>query len=198
MVIHIKELFLEIINHYDNDLIAYMPTIVNFNRISKRHYEWMKTKSIIQIKDCMIWLNAQKLRKTVNQNPGQTIHKVVIEKWAGYDINIENFDTAILLYNQLNLNKIIGRYPCYNICYPYMYPEEEFFLRHLTEVGYRFGGCKYDYKNFPEIKEIVYSIHCRKITEWHTGRKLNQNELLLLKYQPYMFKWMSDRRPPKN
>ena len=185
MVIHIKELFLEIINHYDNDLIAYIPTIVNFNRISKRHYEWIKSKSIIQIKDCMIWLNAQKLRK-----PFSLINRLtndIIENWSGNDIDKENLEIAVLLYNQLNANKLICYLGHYNICYPYMYPEEEYFSRHLKDDGYRFGGCQYDYKNFP-----------KKITGLHTGRKLKPIKLLLLKYQPYMFKWMSDRRPPKN
>lgn len=51
MVLHIKELFLEIINHYyyhwNNDNVNYnfyqfIPIIIQFNTISKIHYEWIK------------------------------------------------------------------------------------------------------------------------------------------------------------
>lgn len=149
MVFHIKELFLEIINHCNYNFIAYIPTIVNFNRISKRHYAWMKNKQIKQIKDCMIWLNAQKLRKTINPSPGYAVNKYIIENWAGHYIEKEHVLIAVLLYNTLNMNKIIGEYGRYNICYPYMYPEEDTLRNH-------YGIAKSDYKNFPVIKNIIY------------------------------------------
>src|SRR5688500_16008284 len=91
-------------------LYKYIPTIVNFNRISKSHYEWIKKMAenridnrIYEIKNCLIWLNAQRLIKTVNKG-------IKYENFVKLCINSKisdiSFEYAVFLYNQLNNIKI--------------------------------------------------------------------------------------------
>lgn len=108
MPFNIKDIFLEIIQYYYNrnyinndyqneqlymnfnNIYKYTPTIIQFNSISKLHYEWMKNipelNIIYEIKKSLIWLNSQKLRKTISKNNG--FSKLIIENWACiYEMN---------------------------------------------------------------------------------------------------------------
>ena len=190
MPFHIKELFLEIVK-YCNDI----PTIINFNKISKIHYEWINNKKFIEIKYALIWLNSQRLLK----NPSiYVIDKGYIENWADFASNGQlsyiskmNFLDAILLYNQLNSHKIIGDYPFYNIAYKFIYPNAE----HVLEYGVPNPKYKHDYKNFPEPIKIVYNLYKKRILYYISTKKINKKDLQLLQNKPYMFKWMSNDRP---
>ena len=72
MPLHIKELFLEVIQHYYTNIEyyfnQYLPSIqkiIQFNRISKTHYEWVNSVNglhnsiIFKIKHIILWFNAQ-------------------------------------------------------------------------------------------------------------------------------------------
>ncbi len=195
MPFHIKELFLEIIKHYnfnDPNLCQHIPSIIRYNLISKVHYEWIKEtnkhSTKIQIKNALIWLNAQQLRKTINKN--QMVSKTKIEYWADDYLTISSVEQAVLLYNQLNDYKIIGQYPYYNIKYKFTFPIEGKTSRH--EV---FFGTKEDYKDFPVSTKIIYIKAVDKILNNDTGQKLSLKQLLLMKQKPYLFKWINDDRP---
>lgn len=120
--------------HYLNQeyetLYKNIPTIVNFNRISKIHYQWTKNitdncripNRIHEIKNSLIWLNAQRLIKTINKK------SVKYEHFVKLCINVKisdiSFEYAVFLYNKLNTIKIIGKYPYYNIGRKYILPGE--------------------------------------------------------------------------
>lgn len=203
MVLHIKELFLEILNnyHYDwNDnrvnfnFYQYIPTIVNFNQISKVHYEWCKecycfnSGMMVEIKNSLIWLNVQILRKTINNKFSLDRH--YIKDWTNDHVCKQAVEYAVLLYNNLNQQKIIGNYPKYNICAPYIYPNSEYVL----QLGSPRKMYKNVYKNFPEPKEIIYCKLRKKIL-YTTGKCLTKDDLELLQYKPYFFKWVNKDRP---
>lgn len=195
MPLQIKELFLEIIKYYYknntsditsninefNTLYQYIPMIIQFNRISKIHYEWCKnitTNNIItEIKYSLIWLNVQKLRKTINFN--HDVH-CYIQDWVGISSSQTSLGLAVLLYNKLNSRKIIGNYPYYNIWYKFIYPDPVPIKSYSDEYAS-------DYKNFPKIKEIMY--YNNELYNCKTHNKLNKKELQLLKDKPYMFKF---------
>lgn len=138
MPFHVKELFLEIIQYYYNEdkyleyhsredqllyfnkYHQYIPFITQLNRISKIHYEWIKSvvdthgtirlsKTFNEVKQSLIWFNAQKLRKTVNNC--NVFGNDIISDWACCDISEIAVKHAVLLYNKLNFPPIIGTYP---------------------------------------------------------------------------------------
>ena len=205
MPFHIKELFLEIVKHYnfnDPNLCQHIPSIIRYNLISKVHYEWIKEtvrdghgtnkhSTKLQIKNALIWLNAQQLRKTINKN--QMVSKTKIEYWADDYLTISSVEQAVLLYNHLNDYKIIGEYPYYNIKYKFTFPIEGKISRH--EV---FNGMKDEYKDFPVSTKIVYVKDIDKILNADTCLKLSLKQLQLLKDNPYLFKWINDDRPAKS
>lgn len=199
MVIHIKELFIEIINHYqygwDNNRVNFnfyqhIPTIFNFNRISKAHYEWCKEARcfdhgmIVEIKHALMWLNWQILRKTVNQR--YSLSRQCIKSWARDHVCENAIKYAVMLYNNLNQEKIIGTYSHYNICYPFIYPDAENVLRQ-GEPNNQFEKF---YKNFPKPKEIYYNKFCKCLVVKGTGKKVNKADLQLLQDKPYYFKML--------
>lgn len=144
MPFNIKDIFLEIIQYYYNrnyinndyqneqlyrnynNIYKYTPTIIQFNLISKLHYEWVKNipelNIINEIKKSLIWLNSQNLRKTIRKN--NLFSKSIIENWACMYISRTSVEISVLLYNDLNHKKLIGNYPYYNICYKFIYPDK--------------------------------------------------------------------------
>lgn len=182
MPLHIKELFLEMFNNYNHLSFIYISNVIQFNRISKIHYEWIKeipkNHIINQIKYSLIWLNAQKLRKTINDH---YLDKMIIEDWANRNLSESSIITAITMYNMLNTNKIIGTHPYYNISYKYTYPD-------LIPNTFYSDAYRDHYKKYPFMKEIFY--HHGILYHRKGFRKLTRKDLQLLTDKPYMFKYI--------
>ncbi len=92
MPFDIQELFINIIKNYNfnshkdfDHICNHIPNIIQFTRISKIHYQWMKNINYYdEIKYSLIWLNAQTLRKTIHP---VGIDKEHIETWATFASN---------------------------------------------------------------------------------------------------------------
>ena len=203
MPFNIQELFINIIKNYNfnshkdfDHICKYIPYIVQFNRISKIHYQWMKNITYYdEIKYSLIWLNAQTLRKTIHTIG---LDKGYIEAWAAFASNDqvsyipkEYVHYSVLLYNYLNIDQIIGNYPRYNINYKFSFPDAENVLK------YGIPNTKYspEYKNFPKPTNIIYHKRMNKILYYKSIKNLSHNDMILLQYRSYLFRWMSEDRP---
>lgn len=186
MPIHIKEMFLEIVQYYKRNFdFKYIQYITNLNRISKIHYEWLNDfniSEIIEIKKSLVWLNCQKLLKKININ-GHFSNEI-IAYWACCDISQKSVEYAILLYNRANITKIIGDYPNYNLVWRYNYPDK--FDTQYRTFGIETNKFIFEYKHFPLVTHLIKTKYGYEILK-RDWRKINKKELQLFHEKPYLF-----------
>ncbi len=115
------------LDFYYEEIYNYIPTIINFNRISKIHNKWIQSMQklddnrINEIQHSLIWLNSQKLIKTVKKDLFLNYENAV-KNSAKIKISDISFEYSVFLYNKLNSVKINGQYPDYNISRKWTYP----------------------------------------------------------------------------
>lgn len=122
--------------------------LIQYNTISKIHFNWIKNINkyslVDEIQKAMLWLNVQKLRKTINKNAPNI--KELIEDWSMSSISRDAIYYSILLYNSLNIDQIKSDKSNYNICYKYIYPS-------ILPQGH--PSYEQYYKNYPIIPKKI-------------------------------------------
>ena len=121
------EKYQQIIKDHYNNFIKDIPTIVNFNRISKVHHKWtnemlLLCRQIIGIKQSLIWLNPQKIILTINKKSRRVRFNDAVSQASGMTICDVDFEYAVMLNNDLHMEDIRGKYPYYSISSIWIYP----------------------------------------------------------------------------
>lgn len=204
---NIKELFIEVIQNlytkknidyndtinylrYIDDILDYLPNIIQLNTLSKKHYQWLneykKNNHVIfeEIKYVLMWLEPQNVIYSINKK--YPVSKHVIEDWAGHYISQSSVILGVRLYNQKKkyhpLKILKGEYPYYNISGPPVFPQYE---EQVKRFFFRNGLCHSRYKNIP--KQII--LHKRQDGGIiSNGKKVTQDVLDDYDKRPYMYK----------